>query len=88
MENMRRLSGGRFLVRTQAGFRKAVKLHFEEEGVPENRVQDVSGYPKCYPSVVELYYDYMRTEGHYAYCTPLNRYREDLLEKLKEVENE
>lgn len=46
-DNMVRIRNNTFLVRTQAGFRKAFK-RFADDAIPS----EVIGYPKTYPSLV------------------------------------
>lgn len=51
-ENMVKLRYGMYIVRTQAGFKKAVK------DFSEGDKYEVRGYPICYPSFVTLYLGY------------------------------
>lgn len=50
-DNMVRISQGMYVVRTQAGFRKALKAYRRYHEV-ESPISDVQGYPKEYPSLV------------------------------------
>lgn len=49
-ENMKYLGNGFYLVKTQAGFRKAIK-HFNGES---KETREVYSYPRTYPSIVHL----------------------------------
>lgn len=52
---MIRISHGIYLVRTQAGFRKAIKTEFSEDfGEWKTYAKNVCGFPVKYPSVVSL----------------------------------
>lgn len=56
MENMVKIASGIYLVRTEAGFRKALKEEFAEDygdwkWMLKNKVYS---YPESYPSVVSL----------------------------------
>lgn len=63
--NLVRLRNNVYLVRTQAGFRKALK-HFNDE-MPLYR----SGYPKSYPSLVLFSLEYAGYIKLVATCIPL-----------------
>lgn len=54
--NMEKVADGIYLVRTEAGFRKAIRAEFSEiygewKWMAKNRM---SGHPKSYPSLVSL----------------------------------
>lgn len=83
--NMRRLSNGAYLVRSQAGFRKALKDFFEEHQLP--RMREIDGYPKSYPSVVTLSFVYGWNEAK-ARCVPINRYVDWLKELVADLDKE
>lgn len=56
MDNMIKIAQGIYLVRTEAGFRNAVKAEFSEDfgdwkWMSRNRM---SGYPESYPAVISL----------------------------------
>jgi hypothetical protein len=53
--NCQQLQHGIYLVRTQAGFRQALKLYCEGEKL------DVVGFPQAYPALVLLYIGYNGT---------------------------
>lgn len=77
--NYKKLPNGEFLVRTQAGYRKAVRDFFGDlTSIPPN-------YPKSYPSVVKFW-----EELDYRACrwVHLNIYKVKLQAILKELENE
>ncbi|MBV6304956.1 hypothetical protein KVP10_08650 [Candidimonas humi] len=53
MDNMIKIAPGIYLVRTLAGFRKAIRAEFSD--YCENWVMnDVQGWPTSYPAVVSL----------------------------------
>lgn len=56
MSNMVRISDGIYLVRTQAGFKRALKAEFSGDyrGWKLIAARHTEGYPKSYPSVVSL----------------------------------
>lgn len=56
-DNMVRISQGMYVVRTQAGFRKALKAYRRYHEV-ESPISDVQGYPKEYPSLVMFGFAY------------------------------
>lgn len=47
---MTHVSGAFYLVRTQAGLKKAIKHYFDEDDAK----MDVYGYPKKYPALISL----------------------------------
>ena len=65
--NAVRLRNNVYIVRTQAGFRKAIKCYCDE--VPEHR----RGYPKSYPFLVFFSLEYTGYHTLVATCIPLNR---------------
>lgn len=78
MANVQHLDGNLYLCFTQAGFKKALKSHFNEYQLPKAKY--IHGHPSCYPAVVRLVYDH----GAYAYCVSTNDYKihlNDLLRK-------
>lgn len=83
--NMRRLANGAYLVRTQAGFRKALRECFSTQELP--RARDVVGYPTAYPTVVSLEYVYGWNKAT-ATCTPLNIYVSKLRDLVADLEQE
>lgn len=88
MDNIKQLKSGRCLVRTQAGFRKLVKQHLKDVGDDYSKVSDIIGYPKSYPSIVNIYYDHMRTNEHYATCVPIHEYLKNLEYNILEIKEE
>lgn len=86
LENFRRLRSGYYLVRTQAGFKQAIKhwLEVTEYGYSITW-REFEGYPTAYPSVVRFEYDHMRTNRKLAHCVPLNEYADDLRAQLAEL---
>ena len=85
-ENMRVLSNGSYLVRTQAGFNKAIK-HWLDDNDHLYRPSWFN-YPKKYPSVVRLWEYYQGYHGYNCTCTPLNEYKSNLKNLLEELERE
>ncbi|CAM3794422.1 hypothetical protein [Castellaniella denitrificans] len=53
MDNMMKIAAGIYLVRTQAGFRQAIKAEFSDH-CEDWVMRDVEGWPTSYPSVVSL----------------------------------
>lgn len=83
-ENMVILSNGSYLVRTQAGFKKAIKHWVEDYWYFPD---DNFNYPKSYPSVVDFYHYYKGSHVYNCNCIHLNKYKEKLTKLLKEIEN-
>ena len=56
MDNMVKIAKGIYLVRTEAGFRKAIKSRFSRmfEDWKEIASDRMYGYPKSYPAIVSL----------------------------------
>ena len=67
--NMTKLSHNTFIVRTQAGFRKALKDYKRYMCCDK---MELSGYPKIYPSLVVFSMQYRGYEYIVAHCTPVN----------------
>lgn len=79
---MKALSAARYIVWTQAGFRKACKAIKMISGDE----QEVKGYPTIYPSLVTFYDRY---EGYYywdAKCKPIADAIDALRKDLKVLE--
>lgn len=70
---MHRVGSGIYIVRTQAGFRRALKTYLGEDY--KGMVKDVYGYPTSYPSIVFFYLDYRGYHYPVARCMPLNELR-------------
>ena len=85
LPNVRQLSNGCYLVRTQAGFKRAIKAYFNEYQL--SRPRDIVGYPKVYPSVVRLRFLHGWNEAQ-AHCTPLDEYRTSLDDLLTDLSGE
>lgn len=77
LPNMHRVSSGVYIVRTQAGFRKALKTYLGEDNKEQRK--DLVGYPSSYPSMVFFYMDYRGYHYPVARCVPLNDLRAALL---------
>lgn len=84
--NVRQLSNGCYLVRTQAGFKKAIKAYFEQY-TGYFKPHQIVGFPKEYPSVVHLNFLYGWNEAQ-ADCTPLHEYRKHLAGLLEDLSGE
>lgn len=55
MTNMTKIASGMYLVRTQAGFRKAIKHQFSNTFEDwKEMMKDMKKFPKEYPAVVVL----------------------------------
>lgn len=73
-ENMTKIAPGIYLVRTQAGFRKAIKNRFSKDfedwrWMAKNRMK---GYPKSYPAVVSLSLGYNGDHCFLCNSVPVN----------------
>lgn len=66
VENVTKLSEGRYIAWTQAGFKKALR---EMQGGENDRV---SGYPTSYPSVVSFSFEYRGYHYWDVRCVPLH----------------
>ena len=66
--NFTHIKGRCYVVRTQAGFRQALK-HYNGG----DKFDEVQGYPKAYPSFV-VWDRHEWKEIAYAQCTPLNEF--------------
>ena len=84
-QNYRRLANGNYLVRTQAGFKKAMRDYFNEYQL--HKVSDIEGYPTAYPSVVRFNFLH-GWNAPQAYCTPLDKYLAGLRELLADLADE
>ena len=83
--NMRKLANGTYVVRTQAGFRRAIKDYFDEYEL--RSVSEIDGYPTAYPSVVRFNFLHGWNKPQ-AFCTPLNKYLQHLKGIVSDLENE
>lgn len=85
--NMKYLGGNKYVVRTQAGFKQAIK-HYDP--VKELYVSDQYGftYPKKYPSIVEFGSWYAGCDYLWSRCTPIAEYRQYLSNLLDKLEYE
>lgn len=85
--NWRQLDSGHYLVRTQAGYKQALKhwiRAMDWEG--ELKCREFRGYPKSYPSVVSFSWDYHRSNERRAHSTPLASYASNLRASLADLE--
>lgn len=69
VDNMKQLSRCRFIVWTQAGYKKVCKIMSGEA--------EVHGYPVVYPSLVTFSRQYVGYHYYRATCTPLHAAIED-----------
>lgn len=83
--NMRRLANGNYLVRTQAGFNRAMRDYFNEYQL--HKVSDIEGYPTVYPSVVRFNFLHGWNAPE-AYCMPLKKYLASLQELMADLADE
>lgn len=83
--NMRRLANGNYLVRTQAGFNRAMRDYFNEYQL--HKVSDIEGYPTVYPSVVRFNFLH-GWNAPQAYCTPLKKDLASLQELMTDLADE
>lgn len=85
--NMRLLPNGRYLVRTQAGFKKAsrhwVSKHNHDSG---GATPKILGFPRSYPSVVYFEFDHVRTQSICAHCTHIKKFAANLRHLLQCLE--
>jgi hypothetical protein len=82
LENMVKLSSMRYVVWTQAGFKKAIKAVNDDH-------QEVKGHPVKYPSLVTFHDAYAGYHYLNATCTPLGEAIEEqrkLLDRLIEID--
>lgn len=81
-DNMKSLGKGFYIVKTQAGFRKAFKTFFKEwieEKDPNFKVKDlchVGMFPKTYPSFVSMQFDYRGYHTPVVKCIGLDKINE------------
>jgi hypothetical protein len=71
-DNMEVLGKSFYVVRTQAGFRKALK-HFRGDDLASE--SELRGYPTVYPSVVAFAYQYTGNIYVQARCLPLETFQ-------------
>lgn len=72
-DNMVRISQGMYVVRTQAGFRKALKAYRRYHEV-ESPISEIKGYPKEYPSLVMFGFTYGSVGPQVsARCIPVSK---------------
>lgn len=86
-ENWRRLSTGEYLVRTQAGFKQALRHYMTAQWMNEHHAEQLEGYPKKYPSICR-FGDSLETVQFWVTCTPINEYRLQLQARLAELEDD
>lgn len=85
--NMKHLGMNKYLVRTQAGFKQAIK-HYDPAQVLHISEQYSFSYPKKYPSVVEFGSWYAGCDYLWSRCTPIAEYRQYLSNLLDALEYE
>lgn len=74
--NVTRIAHGMYIVRTQAGFRKAIK----DACFSDIHVSETDNYPKVYPSLVSITNGYKGSWYPQVRCIALD----DLKDKLRE----
>ena len=85
--NMKHLGGSKYVVRTQAGFKQAIK-HYDPNKDLHVSEQYGFRYPISYPSVVEFGWNYYGAEYLWSICTPIAEYRQRLSNLLEILEHE
>lgn len=75
--NYERMAHGVYVVRTQAGFRNAVKEFAGREDT-KRMFQEMRGYPKSYPSMVCLAFEYRGYHFVSVTAIPLTQVKEVL----------
>lgn len=85
--NWFRLSDGRYLVRTQAGFDRATAHFCELWNIDSEDRSSLAGFPKSYPSVCTYHYDSHRVYFRVS-CYHVNKHRQFLEMLLKELEGQ
>lgn len=80
-ENMKWLGGDRYIVWTQAGFKKAIR-HLLEFG---DKTDEVEGYPDQYPCVVDFFRQYRSYSYWVAVCIPLSASIENARARLEKL---
>ncbi len=75
--NMVRVANGMYIVRTQAGFRKALK----EECDDPRTLKEVPNFPKSYPSLVSISVGYCGLDYMHVCCVPIDKLKADLREQ-------
>lgn len=83
VENMQALGPRCFVVWTQAGFKKAVRLLHRLQGDDD----PAEGYPTQYPSVVEFIPQYRGHHYWHVDCTPLSKEIAHRRRMLTQLEN-
>ena len=83
--NWRYAGNGYFLVRTQAGFKQALK-HFV--GQNDFSLTQLEGFPRAYPSVVRFSWAYRGCDYVQAHCVPLDRFKQQMQALLDDLQKE
>lgn len=83
--NWRRLANGDYLVRTQAGFNRAIRDFFTAD--QQWALGRLEGYPQVYPSVVHFEFLHGRNLPQ-ATCTALALYQRQLMDLLADLDSE
>lgn len=86
--NVRRLKTGEYLVRTQAGYRKAIRNYFKEiHETSDFELSHLTDYPKAYPAICRFGFHYVGFHQPIVKIVGLNDYvsgLQDLLNDIKE----
>lgn len=71
--NFKHIGNSFYLVRTQAGFRQALKQWY---GEGRRYKGPLDGFPKLYPSIVSFSYGYCGYDFVRANCLPVNCFKD------------
>lgn len=86
-ENWRKLSTGEYLVRTQAGFKHALRHYMAAQWMNDHYAEQLEGYPKKYPSICR-FSDSVDTAQFWVTCIPINEHRQQLHARIDELEGD
>jgi hypothetical protein len=77
LPNFTKIGHGFYVVRTQAGFKQAIKHYVGADEYSEWK-DDIEGHPDSYPSVVHLSIGYRGDNYVRASCMHVNEFRKGL----------
>jgi hypothetical protein len=77
--NVTCVANGMFIVRTQAGFRKALKCVCDDPST----LKEVPNYPKSYPALVSISVGYCGYEYMHVNVVPLDKLKDKLREQAE-----
>lgn len=78
LPNFTKIGHGFYVVRTQAGFKQALKNYVGEDYPEYTKYNDIVGHPDSYPSVVHLDIGYRGSHYIRASCMHVNEFRKGL----------